>query len=57
MLHRFRDSDLAYSFRTSPVAAGSAAIALILIVAAVFAPWLAPSATGHVGNTLDRARW
>ena len=42
MLHRFRDSDLAYSFRSSPVASGSACIALILIVAAVFAPWLAP---------------
>src|SRR5208282_3511389 len=34
--------DLAYSFRTSPVAPGSTCIALILIVAAVFAPWLAP---------------
>ena len=36
------NSDLAYSFRTSPVALLSAAIALILIVAAGFAPWLAP---------------
>jgi peptide/nickel transport system permease protein len=42
MLGRFRDSDLAYSFRTSPVAVGSAAVTLILIIAAVFAPWLAP---------------
>lgn len=42
MLHRMWDSDLAYSFRTSPMAFGSAAIALMLIVAAVFAPWLAP---------------
>jgi peptide/nickel transport system permease protein len=42
MLGRFRESDLAYSFRTSPVAVGSAAVTLILIIAAVFAPWLAP---------------
>jgi peptide/nickel transport system permease protein len=36
------NSDMAYSFRTSPVALASAAIALILIVAAVFAPLIAP---------------
>ena len=42
MLGRVWDSDFAYSFRTSPVAVASAAVALILFVAAVFAPWLAP---------------
>jgi peptide/nickel transport system permease protein len=42
MLGRAWDSDLAYSFRTSPVAVLSAAVALTLIVAAVLAPWLAP---------------
>ena len=43
MLARAWDSDLAYSFRTSPVALVSAFIALVLIVAAaVFAPLLAP---------------
>jgi peptide/nickel transport system permease protein len=36
------NSDLGYSFRTSPVALLSAAITLILAVAAVFAPLLAP---------------
>ena len=36
------DSDLAYSFRRSPVAVLAALIALLLIVGAVFAPWLAP---------------
>jgi peptide/nickel transport system permease protein len=36
------DSDLAYSFRTSPVALVSAAIALVLVIGAVFAPWIAP---------------
>jgi peptide/nickel transport system permease protein len=42
MLGRFWDSDLAYSFRTAPMAVASAAIGLILLAAAVFAPWLAP---------------
>jgi peptide/nickel transport system permease protein len=42
MPERIWDSDLAYSFRTSPVAVGSALVALILVIAAIFAPWLAP---------------
>jgi peptide/nickel transport system permease protein len=41
-LARAWDSDLAYSFRTSPVALISAAIALVLVIGAVFAPWIAP---------------
>ncbi len=39
---RFLDSDLLYSFRRSPVAMVSALVALVLIVGAVGAPWLAP---------------
>ena len=42
MLERAWNSDLVYSFRTSPVAVVSALIALSLIVGAVFAPLLAP---------------
>jgi peptide/nickel transport system permease protein len=42
MLPRAWNSDLAYSFRTSPMALGSAAVALVLIIAAAFAPFLAP---------------
>lgn len=42
MFARAWDTDLAYNFRHSPVALFSAAIALILAVAAAFAPWLAP---------------
>jgi peptide/nickel transport system permease protein len=42
MLARAWNSDLVYSFRTSPVAVASAAAALILGLAAVFAPFLAP---------------
>jgi peptide/nickel transport system permease protein len=41
-LARAWDTDLAYNFRQSPTALASAAIALILIIAAVFAPFLAP---------------
>jgi peptide/nickel transport system permease protein len=42
MLSRAWDSDLAYNFRHSPVALLSAVIALILVVAAAFAPFIAP---------------
>ena len=36
------DSDLAYSFRRSPVAIVSAVVLLICLSAAAFAPWVAP---------------
>ena len=36
------DSDIAYSFRRSPVAMVSALITLIFFIGALFAPWLAP---------------
>ena len=41
-LRRTLDSDLLYSFRRSPVAIVPAIVALVLIVAAIGAPWLAP---------------
>ncbi|MGH8798716.1 MAG: ABC transporter permease [Casimicrobiaceae bacterium] len=41
-LARWRDSDLAYSFRHSPVAIVSAAVLLVCLGAALFAPWVAP---------------
>ncbi|MEM6971262.1 MAG: ABC transporter permease [Pseudomonadota bacterium] len=41
-LRRGWDSDLAYSFRTSPVAIVSATLTLILLVGAIFAPLIAP---------------
>jgi len=37
------DSDVAYSFRRSPVAVVSAIVLAICVIGAVFAPWLAPS--------------
>jgi peptide/nickel transport system permease protein len=42
MFARAWNSDLTYSFRTSPLALVSAGLGLILVLAAVFAPWIAP---------------
>ena len=42
MLRKAWDSDLAYGFRTSPMAVGSAVLALILIAGAALAPFIAP---------------
>jgi peptide/nickel transport system permease protein len=41
-LHRLWDSDLAYSFRRSPVAVVAGLVSCLFIVAAVLAPWIAP---------------
>jgi peptide/nickel transport system permease protein len=41
-LGRFFDGDVWHSFRGSPVAIGAAVVALVCIVSALFAPWLAP---------------
>jgi peptide/nickel transport system permease protein len=41
-LSRLWDSDLAWSFRHSPVAIVAALVALTIILAAVLAPWIAP---------------
>lgn len=41
-LARMWDSDIAWSFRNSPVAIVAAFIALIIVLGAVLAPWIAP---------------
>ncbi|MEL6523770.1 MAG: ABC transporter permease [Pseudomonadota bacterium] len=41
-LHAIWDSDLAYSFRSNPLAMVSAGVVLLLILCAVFAPLIAP---------------
>ena len=41
-LRRAWNSDLAYSFRKSPVAIIAGVVALVVIMAAVLAPWIAP---------------
>ena len=42
LIARWLDNDVGYSFRTSPVAMVAAAIALVCVVSAVFAHWIAP---------------
>ncbi len=42
LLRRFLDSDLFYSFRRSPLTVASAIVSLVLVLAAVFAPLIAP---------------
>lgn len=42
MLSRMWDSDLAYSFRCSPMAVVSGVIALVCVVGAGLSPWIAP---------------
>ena len=39
---RWFDSDIGFSFRSSPVAVGAAVVALICLLGALLAPWLAP---------------
>ena len=41
-LARFLDGDVFHSFKNSPVAVGAAVIAAIMVLGAVFAPWVAP---------------
>ncbi|MEY4883530.1 MAG: hypothetical protein RIS34_1384 [Pseudomonadota bacterium] len=41
-LSRWLDSDVGHSFRSSPLAMAAAAVALLCIVCAVFAGWIAP---------------
>lgn len=42
-LARAWDSDVAYSFRTTPVALVAALVALVIVSAAILAPWIAPT--------------
>lgn len=42
-LHRLWDSDIAWSFRHSPVAILSGLVVLVIVSAAVLAPWIAPT--------------
>ena len=42
LVRRWFDSDVGHSFRTSPTAIVAGLIALVCVVCAVFAPWIAP---------------
>ena len=59
---RFVDGDFWHSFRKSPMAMGSAAVALACIVCAVFAGWIAPHnpfdlATLELGDSMLPPSW
>ena len=41
-VRRFRDSDVYYSFKRSPVTVVAAVVTAVFMISAVFAPWLAP---------------
>jgi len=49
-LRRAYDSDIAYSFRQSPLIVGAAIVVLVIFLAAVLAPWISPT------NPLDLAQ-
>jgi len=56
------DSDLAYSFRRSPVAVVSAAVLAVCLFGALFAPWIAPHnpfdlRTLSLGDALTPPAW
>lgn len=56
------DSDLAYSFRTSPYAIAAAVVFLLCVGSAVFAPWVAPHNPFDLGqldlsNSLKPPAW
>ncbi|MES2483968.1 MAG: ABC transporter permease [Pseudomonadota bacterium] len=62
ILLRWLDSDVGHSFRTSPVAVVAALIALVCVVGAAFAPWLAPHnpfdlATLELGDARRPPAW
>ncbi len=52
-LARWFDSDVGYSFRTSPMAMLAAAIALVCLFCSVFAGWVAPHNPFDTGATLE----
>lgn len=57
LFHQWWDSDVGYSFRTSPTAIIAALIALVCVVCALFAPWIAPHNPFDLATLLlDNAR-
>jgi peptide/nickel transport system permease protein len=62
IVRRVLRSDLFYSFRRSPITMISAAVTLVLILAALFAPWIAPHdpfdpASLDIMNSLLPPQW
>jgi peptide/nickel transport system permease protein len=57
-LRRFLDGDIVYSFRRSPVTIVAAIVTVVMVLAALLAPWIAPHNTYHVAslNLMDAFR-
>ena len=60
VLARLQDSDLLASFLSSPVTVAAGVVTLLFFVAAVLAPWIAPTnpfnpATNFLTDSLDAA--
>jgi len=57
-VHRFLDGDVFYSFKRSPITILALIITMLLFLAAIFAPWLAPHNTSDVAtlNLMDAFR-
>lgn len=57
-LHRFLDGDVFYSFKRSPITIVAFIVTVLLFLAAIFAPWLAPHNTSDVAtlNLMDAFR-
>lgn len=49
-MRRFLDSDFMYAFRRSPVAIVSFVLVMVLILSAIFAPWIAPTNPFNAGS-------
>ena len=49
-VRRFLDGDVFYSFRRSPVVVTAFVITVVLFLAAIFAPWLAPHNTSDIAS-------
>ncbi|MGE0657999.1 MAG: ABC transporter permease [Reyranellaceae bacterium] len=50
MVYRAWDSDVAYSFRKSPVIVAAGIVTVLLFLAAIFAPWISPTDPLDLGS-------
>lgn len=50
MVYRAWDSDVAYSFRKSPVVVAAGIVTVLLFLAAIFAPWISPTDPLDLGS-------
>ena len=49
-VHRFLDGDVFYSFKRSPITIVAFIVTVLMFLAAIFAPWLAPHDTSDIAS-------